>query len=84
LEANNRRWRARLADPADPEPRCAARYLALVHRSRFRIPKELLAAFLFTAGTFVVALANAPDPFGEQPQDGMRRGALYLIGELWC
>lgn len=44
---------------------CVAGYLALVHKTRFRIPKELLVAFLFTVGTFVVAWTNAPDPARE-------------------
>ena len=42
-----------------------AGYLALVHRTRFRIPKELLVAFLFAAGTFVVASSNAANPVRE-------------------
>jgi hypothetical protein len=44
---------------------CVAGYLVLVHRTRFRVPKELLVAFLFTAGTFVVASTNARDPIRE-------------------
>ncbi|MCU1238970.1 MAG: hypothetical protein JWP63_6937, partial [Candidatus Solibacter sp.] len=40
-------------------------YLAALHAgpAALRIPKELLVAILFTAGTFLVAFTNSPSPW---------------------
>ncbi len=38
-------------------------YLATLHSRRLRIPKELIIAILFTAGTFLIAWTASPDPW---------------------
>lgn len=51
-------------------------YLILLHGPGWRIPKELLAGILFTAGVFVVAIANSAAPVAEL---GARAAAFFLL-----